>query len=220
MTQNQEQPKTTVLLVRHATNDWVTSGKLAGRAPDVHLSQQGDAQAEALGQRLATHPIHAVYSSPLERSLETAAAIARPHGLTVQASPGIGEVDFGDWTGQQLKELAKEPYWRLVQTRPSLVRFPNGESVRQMQTRAVDEVERLAAAHEGDTIALVSHADVIKAIVAHFLGLHLDLFQRLAISPASISSLSFSHGGPLVTTLNDTAHLPAEEAEDDRGDDG
>jgi len=215
MTGEKTKPPTLVLLVRHATNDWVVSGKLAGRAPGIHLNQQGMAQAEALGRRLAERPIRAIYSSPLERALETAAAIARPHELTVQVNPGINEVDFGDWTGKELKKLSQDPEWRRVQTRPAQMRFPNGESVRQMQIRAVDEVERSAAAHREETIVLVTHADIIKAVLAHYLGLHLDLFQRLVIGPASISSLHFTGRGPLVTTVNDSAHLPLDEPQDD-----
>ena len=119
-------------------------------------------------------------------------------------------MDFGEWTGQELKKLAKEPLWRLVQGRPSAVRFPEGESFRELQQRTVDEVEQLAAAHPGKTIALVSHADVIKVIVAHYLGLHLDQFQRLMISPASLTQLAFTPMGGMLITLNDTAHLPLE----------
>jgi len=201
---------TTLLLVRHAMNDWVKTGKLAGRSPGVHLNPEGRQQAEALAQRLASRSLQAIYSSPLERAQETAAAIAGPHKLPLQISSAIGEVDFGDWTGQELKKLSQEPEWALVQARPSAMRFPNGESPREMLTRAVDEIERLAAAHRQECIVLVSHCDVIKAIVAHYLGLHLDLFQRLVVSPASISVLSFSPMGmgAFITGLNDTAHLP------------
>ena len=207
----EERPPTTLLLVRHALNDWVKTGKLAGRSPGVHLNPEGHGQAEALGQCLAGRSIQAIYSSPLERAQETAAAIARPHNLSVQISPAIGEVDFGDWTGRELKKLAKEPEWILVQARPSAMRFPNGESPREMLTRAVDEIERLVAAHRHECVVAVSHSDVIKAILAHYLGLHLDLFQRLVISPASISVLSFNPMGAFITGLNDTAHLPPPE---------
>ena len=206
-----ETPATTVLLVRHATNDWVAAGRLAGRTPCDHLNRQGKAQANALAQRLAKgmpRRPQAIYSSPLERAQETAGAIARPLQLETQLSEGIDEADFGDWTGQKLVKLAREPEWRLVQARPSSVGYPNGESIRQMQSRALDAVERLVASHEGETIILVTHADIVKAVVAHYLGLHLDLFQRLIISPASISTLSFTRMGGLVTTLNDTAHNP------------
>jgi probable phosphoglycerate mutase len=206
--EHEKKPPTIVLLVRHAMNEWVKTGKLAGRTPGVHLNQQGREQAKALGERLASTKIHAVYSSPLERARETAEAIARPHHLPVQIVPAIGEVDYGDWTGQELKTLSKKPEWRLVQGRPSAMQFPEGESIRAMLVRAVDEVERLAAVHREERIVLVSHADVIKAIIAHYLGMHLDLFQRLIVSTASISTLSFTPMGAVVVSFNDTAHLP------------
>ena len=158
-----EAPATTVLLVRHATNDWVHAGRLAGRTPGVHLNRQGKAQAKALAERLvkgmARRP-QAIYSSPLERAQETAGAIGRPLQLETQISEGINEADFGDWAGQKLEKLAREPEWRLVQARPSSVGFPNGESIRQMQNRAVDTVEQLVANHVGETIIHVTHADI------------------------------------------------------------
>jgi probable phosphoglycerate mutase len=203
-------PPTRVLLVRHAMNDWVKTGKLAGRTPGVHLNDKGQEQAAALAERLAQWPITAVYASPLERAQETAAPIAEAHQLPVETSLGIGEVDFGEWTGKKLKKLAKKPLWRLVQGRPSYMRFPDGESFREFQSRAIDEVELLAATHPGQAIVLVSHADVIKAIVAHYLGLHLDQFQRLMISTASLSMLAFTPMGGFVVNFNDTAHLPLE----------
>jgi probable phosphomutase (TIGR03848 family) len=205
---------TRILLVRHAMNEWVKTGRLAGRTPGVHLSEEGKEQALALGRRLASRPIHAIYSSPLERAQETAMAIARHHQLAVETSDGITEVDFGDWTGRELKELAKEPEWFLVQGRPSAVRFPNGESPREMVTRSVDEVERLSAAHPEQTVVLVSHSDVIKGILAHYLGMHVDQFQRLVVSPSSISALTFTPMGALVACVNDTAHLPLPEEDD------
>ena len=198
---------TNVLLVRHAQNDWVKSGRLAGRTPGVHLNQTGRDQAAALAHRLSAKPLHAVYASPLERAQETAAPIAVLQGLEVRPAPGIGEVDFGKWTGKKIKKLAKKPEWFRVQVRPSAMQFPAGESFRAMQYRAVEAVETLAAGHPQQTIVLVSHADVIKALAAHYLGLHLDQFQRLVISPASITTLTFTPMGGLVLTLNDTAHL-------------
>jgi probable phosphomutase (TIGR03848 family) len=205
---------TRILLIRHAMNEWVKSGRLAGRTPGIHLSEEGKEQAQALGRRLASRPIHAIYASPLERAQETAMAVARHHQLPVESSEGITEVDFGDWTGRELKELAKEPEWPLIQGRPSAMRFPNGESPREMLTRSVDEIERLAGAHPEQTVILVSHSDVIKGILAHYLGMHLDQFQRLVVSPSSISSLAFTPMGAMVTCVNDTAHLPPPEEDD------
>ena len=201
-------PPTVILLVRHATNDWVKAGRLAGRTPAVHLNEQGIEQARRLAERLVNYPIRAVYAGPLERAQQTAAALASRLALPVETSAAIGEVDFGEWTGQELAELAKLPEWELVQGRPSAMRFPAGESFRAMQHRVVDEIERLAAAHPHEMIVLVSHADVIKAALAHYLGLHLDQFQRLMVNPASLSTLAFGPLGGTVVTVNDTAHLP------------
>jgi probable phosphomutase (TIGR03848 family) len=201
-------PPTIILLVRHAMNDWVKTGKLAGRTPEVHLNERGEEQARRLAVRLAGYPIRAIYASPQDRAQETAAALAGALNLPVETSTAIGEVDFGEWTGQSLEELAKTPEWKLVQGRPTAVRFPGGESIWEMQHRAVDEIERLAVVHAHEMIVLVSHADVVKAVLAHYLGLHLDQFQRVMVSTASLSTLVFGPMGGLVMSLNDTAHLP------------
>jgi probable phosphoglycerate mutase len=209
----EEQPKpTTLILIRHALNDWV-GDKLAGWTPNVHLNDKGRAQAEALAARLADRPISAIYSSPLERAVETAETIAAPHKLEVQIREGVGEVRYGEWTGQSLKELAKEDAWRVVQFYPSGARFPGGEAIREMQTRAVAELDAILAAHPSETILVVSHADVLKAVLAHYAGLHLDLFQRLVVSPASLSVVAFTPMGPRLVCLNDAAHVPEEETQ-------
>jgi len=208
-----KEPKpTTLLLIRHALNDWVGK-RLAGWTPEVHLNDKGRAQAQALAQRLAHRPLAAVYTSPLERAVETAQAIAVPHHLEVQIREGVGEVRYGAWTGKSLKELSQEDAWRMVQVYPSGARFPGGEMIREMQARAVAEIDAIVAAHPEQTVAVVSHADVIKAVLAHYVGLHLDLFQRLVISPASLSVLAFTPMGPRLICLNDTSHNPP--AEDD-----
>lgn len=203
-----QEKQTTVLLIRHAQNEWVQAGRLAGRIPGVRLNDQGQAQAAQLGEFLSSCAIQALYSSPLERAQETASAVAVRCGLPVETSEGIGEVDFGTWAGRTLESLKKEPVWRLVQFRPSHMRFPGGESIREVQLRAVDEIERLVAAHLGRTIVAVSHADVIKVVLGHYLGLHLDQFQKLVVSPASISRLVFSEWGGFVWSCNETGHLP------------
>jgi probable phosphomutase (TIGR03848 family) len=211
---NEKQAKPTVLLlVRHALNDWVGSDKLAGWTPEVHLNDKGRLQAEALAQRLSDRPIAAVYASPLERAIETAQAIAARHNLEVQLREGLGEVRYGEWTGRSVKDLAKEDTWRVVQFHPSGARFPGGESIYQMQARAVAELDAIVAAHPEQTIVVVSHADVIKAALAHYVGLHLDLFQRLIVSPASMSVLVFTPMGPRLARLNDVAHAPDEETD-------
>ena len=199
---------TELLLIRHAVNDYVKTGRLAGWTPGVHLNDEGRAQAEALAQRLDGLPIHAIYSSPLDRALETAEPIARARQLTIRVVQGVGEVNYGEWTGGELKELAKHELWPIIQFVPSRARFPSGEGIATMQARAVEQCEALCRAHPEEVVAVVSHADVIKAIVAHYLGLHLDLFQRIDIAPASLTWLHLGKGTPRVVVLNDTGSVP------------
>jgi probable phosphoglycerate mutase len=200
---------TVVLLVRHGQTP--TTGKLLpGRAPGLHLSETGQAQAAAVGERLAKLPkIDAVYASPLERTKETAGAIAKALGLKVKLDKGLLEADIGDWTGQELKTVSKTPEWKIVHSYPSGFRFPGGESFVEMQTRTVSAIERLRRAHPGQTIVAVSHADTIKAAVAHALGTHLDLFQRIVISPCSVTSIAYGDGGPVVLSVNSVGETPA-----------
>lgn len=179
-----------LLLLRHATTEH-TGKRLSGWTPGIHLGGKGLEEAHALAERLAPVEIHAIYSSPLERCQETAAAVAEPRDLKVSTIEDLGEVRYGDWTGKELGELAKTDLWRMVQFHPSGARFPEGESIHEMQTRAVAACERLRAAHPGETVAVCSHADVIKAVVAHYLGMHLDLFQRLVVTTASVTALGF-----------------------------
>ncbi len=199
---------TQVLLIRHAVNDFVKTGRLAGWTPEVHLNEEGRAQAGALGARLAAVPLAAVYSSPLERTLETAQAIVAHHpALTVELHEGIGEVRYGEWEGKAIRELQGRKMWQMVQHTPSRASFPGGETMRGVQQRAVEAVEALVAVHPKDIIAVVSHADLIKMLIAHYLGMHLDQFQRIVIAPASISTLNLEVGRPYVGGVNDTAHL-------------
>ncbi|MFP5254219.1 MAG: MSMEG_4193 family putative phosphomutase [Acidimicrobiia bacterium] len=204
-------PSTLVLLVRHGQTP--TTGKvLPGRAPGLHLSEAGLAQAQAVAQRIAAlqtdeRKVAAVYASPLERTRETAAPIAKALGLRVRTTRGLLEADFGDWTGGQLKRLAKLPEWRTVQRNPSGFRFPGGESFTEMQVRICSELERLRRLHEGGVVVAVSHADPIKAAVAHALGTHLDLFQRIVVSPCSVSAILYTGDGPIVLAVNSTGDL-------------
>lgn len=197
-----------LLLIRHAVNDWVGE-RLAGWTPGVHLNNEGRAQAAALAQRLETVPLAAVYSSPLERTLETAHPLAQAHGLTVQVREGLGEAQYGDWTGRALKELKDEALWPVIQVYPGGVRFPGGESMRETQARIVAELDAIRDAHPGQTVAVVSHSDPIKMAVAHYTGLALDLFQRIAISPASVTAFAFAQYGPRLICLNVTDPLPS-----------
>ena len=195
---------TLVLLVRHGQTP--TTGKiLPGRATGLHLADTGRQQADKVAERLAGfRNVDAVYASPLERARETAAPIARALNLRVRIERGLLECDFGDWTGAELKKLMKKPEWTTVQRAPSTFRFPNGESFTEMQTRMVSTLDRLVERHRGRTIVCVSHADPIKAAVAHAMGTHLDLFQRVVIGTCWVSAVAYSTGGPVVLTVNST----------------
>lgn len=155
---------TRLFFIRHGHTDWADK-KLAGWLPDVHLNEHGFKQAQALVERLQPVELAAIYSSPLERTLETAQPLAHARGLRIFKTPGLGEVQFGDWQGQSLKMLARKKEWRIVQMAPAAFRFPNGESMREMQYRAIAAVEKIAAAHPKEAVALFSHGDVIKAII-------------------------------------------------------
>ncbi|MBN2549480.1 MAG: histidine phosphatase family protein [Anaerolineales bacterium] len=193
----------TILLIRHGENDYVKKRLLAGRLPEVHLNAAGRAQAAALAEKLASAPLKAVYSSPLERTVETAGPIARALNLEVILRPGLMEVDFGEWSGQKLKNLSRTKEWKIVQAAPSRMTFPEGESFLQAQQRVVTELESLARLHAPeDLFACVSHSDVIKLALAYFIGLPLDMFQRLHISPASISILQLGETGSRLLAMN------------------
>ncbi|CAB4324587.1 MAG: MSMEG_4193 family putative phosphomutase [Actinobacteria bacterium] len=195
---------TMVLLVRHGQTP-TTGATLPGRAKGLHLADSGVAQAQAAAERIAgLKNVAAVYASPLERTRETAKPIAAARGLKVQIHRGLLECEFGDWTGAKLSDLRKLPEWRTVQSYPSGFRFPNGESFAEMQTRMVGTIDELVARHPGQTIVAVSHADPIKAALAQALGTHLDLFQRIVVSPCSISAVLYSSGGPAVLASNST----------------
>ena len=199
---------TMVLLVRHGATP-STGTILPGRAPGLHLSDIGKRQAETAAERIAglSRPPVAVYASPLERTRETAAPIARALGLRVLSAKGLLECDFGSWTGKKLDRLRKLPEWSQVQHSPSTFRFPGGESFSEMATRSWQTVVDLAATHPGQTIVAVSHADPIKAMVSNAAGAPLDLFQRLSVAPCSVSALLLGPHGPHVLTVSSTASL-------------
>ena len=225
-------PPTLVFLVRHGTTP-TTGAVLPGRTPGLHLSDRGKAQAASVGERLkswaeradsidsadgkrgrskrsggAHRPtITGVYSSPLERTRETAGAIASALGKSVRTDRGLLECDYGEWTGGSLKELSKRPEWTTVQRYPSGFRFPGGESFSEMQTRMVQALQRICLKHPGEAVIAVSHADPIKVAVADAVGTHLDLFQRIVISPCSVTAISYGETGPAVLTINSTGSL-------------
>jgi probable phosphoglycerate mutase len=192
---------TTVYLVRHALTAH-TGHRLTGWMEGVRLNDEGRAQAEATATALEEVEFRAVYSSPLDRTLETARAIAKSHGLRVVVRKGIGEVGYGSWTGKSLRTLARTKLWATIQRWPSNVRFPEGDTLREVQVRAVDEVERIRQEHPKGNVCCVSHADTIKLIVAHYLGVHIDLFQRIYIGPASVSVIHLGQTGPQILSLN------------------
>lgn len=195
---------TIVLFVRHGQTP-TTGKKLPGRAPGLHLAPTGLAQAEKAGERIAAlEKVAAIYASPMERTQETAAPIAKACGLRVRTHKGLIEADFGSWTGKNLSALRKLPEWKAVQSYPSGFRFPKGESFAEMQTRMTGAVAELVAKHPGDTIVAVSHADTIKAAVAHAAGTPLDLFQRIVVSPCSVSAVMYTPTGPIVLSVNST----------------
>ena len=192
-----------LLLIRHGENEFVKTGKLAGRLPDVHLNERGQKQALELAEALSNAPIKAVYSSPMERACETAAPLALKLGLEVQIREGLIETSIGEWAGQELKSLRKLPDWKTVQASPSRFRFPSGESFVECQTRLVSEIEAIAKAHaDNEFIACISHADPIKLLAAYYLGMPLDHFQRLACDTASLTVLMLSAKGVLLVKLN------------------
>jgi probable phosphoglycerate mutase len=199
-------PPVTLLLARHAVTE-ETGSMLSGRKPGIDLSEKGREQAAALGDRLSSLPLAAIYASPIERTMQTAEAVAAHHGLTVRELPGVIEADYGGWTGGKLGDLAKEDLWRTVQRAPSRARFPDGESLAEMQVRMVAALETVVAEHPGEIVLVVSHADPIKSAIAHYTGAHLDHFQRIVVSPASVTVFQLSPHGAAMVKCNDTGSL-------------
>lgn len=192
---------TRLWFVRHAvTAD--TGKKLSGWTEGIPLTEEGEAQAKATADALRGVTLKAVYTSPLDRTLQTARAIAKPHGLKVRVARDIGEVGYGKWTGRSMKPLMRTKLWTRVQQWPSGARFPDGESLREVQVRAIAAVERIAEEHPDQDVCCVSHGDVIKLVMAHYLGVHIDLFQRIVVGPGSISTIALGDRGPLILSLN------------------
>jgi probable phosphoglycerate mutase len=195
-------PSTLVLLVRHGLTP-TTGVKLPGRARGLHLSDEGRRQAEATATRIAKiAKVIAVYSSPLERARETAQIIAKARNMAVRIDRGLLELDIGKWTGVALKDAGSKPEWKVIQQHPSGFSFPDGESFTEMQARITGAIARIVARHPGKIVVAVSHADPIKAAVAHALGTPLDLFQRVAIGTASITAIAYSASNAAVLTVN------------------
>jgi probable phosphomutase (TIGR03848 family) len=195
---------TTIFLIRHAETDAVGNW-IAGRSPGVHLNRVGLTQAQRLAEGLAGVPFAAMYSSPIERAVETAEPLADGLGLPVVERQALSEIDFGEWTGRTLAELDADRGWRLFNSFRSSYPIPGGESMIRVQARIVAEITCLARLHPSQTIAAVSHGDVIRAAVAHYAGIPLDLLERFEISPASVTILKLSEETAVLTRLNDTA---------------
>ncbi len=192
-----------ILLIRHGENNYVKEQRHPGRKPGIHLNKKGRAQAKAIAEKLKSAPIKAVYSSPLERTMETAKPIAKALDLNVIPRLGLIEADIGDWQGKKMEKIRKSKQWPQVQLNPSRFRFPGGERIADAQHRLIEEVEFLAGKHDrGDMLVCVSHADPIKIIVAYYIGLPLDMFQRLQVSPGSITGLNIAEIGSHLLFMN------------------
>lgn len=191
-----------LFLVRHAATA-ITGVKLTGRLPGFDLSAAGREQARATGERLAQAPLKAIYSSPLERCTQTAEAIARHHRIAVRTLEQLSEVDYGDWQGRTMKALYATKSWKQLKARPADFRFPRGETIREAQTRGMRATEGLRAKHRGKAVVVCSHADMVRLLVAGYLGLSIDLYDRITIAPASITTLSLEQDPPRLLSLGD-----------------
>jgi probable phosphoglycerate mutase len=192
-----------IFLIRHGENDYVKESRLAGRLPNIHLNEVGRIQAKAVAERLKSLSMKAIYSSPLERAMETAGPIAEAASINVILREGLLETDYGDWQGKTLKSLRRRKLWRTVQNRPSMARFPGGESFAECQIRVISEIEAIRSQHKPkDMFACVFHADPIKLAVTYYLGMPLDNFQRLSVAPASITTLHIGDTSSQLLTLN------------------
>jgi len=195
----------TVILLRHGESTANVGGVLAGRTPGIALTETGQAQADSVAARL--HQVAAIVRSPMLRCELTIAPLVELTGLDPIVEDDLSEVDYGDWTGRPIRELMTEPLWKIIQRHPSGAVFPNGESLRGMQRRAVDAIRRLDSEFGAESVWVAcTHADVIKAVLADALGLHFDAYQRLYVSPASISVIRYSDLGPVVLRMNESSH--------------
>ena len=196
----------TLLLVRHGRTD-AAGKRLTGWAPGVHLNEDGRRQAERLVERLDGIRVDAIYSSPLERCRETAAPLAKARRLSVHVRRSLIETGYGDWTGRSIAQVRKTKLWRTVERVPSAMRFPGGESLLEVQARAVDEVNRIARDHPKGVVVVLSHADPIRLVIAHVAGAHVDHLHRLVVDPGSISVVALSDAVPRLLKVNDTGDL-------------
>lgn len=192
---------TTLLLVRHANCDHVGK-RLVGRLPDIRLNSQGERESAALASRLASLTLAAIYSSPLERAMETARTVAGPHDLVVRSAEGLIEIDYGDWTGLTLDEVRALPEWHAYHASRSRMAIPNGERIAEVQARAVATIERIGEEHPNDTVVAVSHGDVIRAIIARVACIPLDAIDNFEVLPASVAVIELREGWRRLRALN------------------
>lgn len=206
---------TSVLLVRHAYADHLADRRIAGRAAGLRLGARGRAEAEALAELLASAPLAAVYTSPLERARETAAPLAHRHHLGSQERHAFTEIDFGTWTGRSYDELASSDDWRLWNTVRTAARPPGGESMTEVLHRALEGLREITERHGDGTVAVVSHGDVIRGLLAHFMGMSLDHILRIEVDTASVSIMEVGAHAARIVAMNRTAHLPWTPAEEE-----
>ena len=197
---------TTLFLIRHGLTA-VTGSRLYGRTPGIHLDERGRRQAAALVERFDGVRLNALYSSPLERCLETLEPLAEARGLEIRASEALIEMDAGDWTGRTLPSLRRNKLWNTVQRNPSRFQFPKGESFVDAEARLLDEMERIVAGHPRGRIAVATHGDLVRVLISHYTGANLDQFQRVMADPASVSVVHLGDGVPRILLVNDTGSL-------------
>jgi probable phosphoglycerate mutase len=215
-----ERLKMTVLfLIRHASNDYLKENRFAGWIPGIHLDAQGQREADALARRLQHISIHAIYSSPLERAIDTANAVAQCQKLDVQIVQELGDTRIGEWEGKLIKDVESTDTWKQLRTQPVGVHIGGGESIDEVQKRMIAAIDHIVAKHPQQIVAVCSHADPIKSVVAHYLKMDLNEFQRIAINPASVTVFTFSEQGPLLFRLNDGDKLPSFKPEKEKPDD-
>ncbi len=192
----------TLLLIRHGENDYLAKNKLPGRIPGIHLNGRGREQAAELARTLSRLPIKAIYSSPLERALETAQPLAQSLGLGIQIRPDLTDTDIGEWEGRSWKVLGRTKLWKVIQETPSQFQFPGGETVVQAQERVARALDAIASTHADEMVAVIFHADPIKLVVAHYLGQPLDNFQRLTAHTGSVAVLKIDGSAAKLLALN------------------
>jgi probable phosphomutase (TIGR03848 family) len=201
-----------LLLIRHGLNDWVGK-RVPGWTPGISLNEEGQKQAISLAESLASLPLEAIYSSPLERAVETAEPLARSHGLEIELRERLGDTRYGELTGHAIEDILKTDMWEKFRVYPSRTRFPGAETIYEVQVRVVAELEEILGAHREGNVAVVAHGDVIRVAVAHYIGLPLDLLGRIWVSPASVTILRFGEWGPRLTLLGHTGSLQFLEGE-------